>query len=550
MQPYSVDLRDRIVVPGDCRQRGDIVPGNGMRSRLTFGALLLIACIATPIAARPFVTDSMDPDCFWHLCVAEQLKHDGIGPLRDHLCFASTSTKWAPYSWLAELGMRWLWDHTGWRGAIVTQGLVQFALIAFIAAACGAAADSPAPAISEGAAILPGGLRTAVATVFASILAQRYLSFRPVTAALMLLSLCALLIVRDRRHGERSVAVWAIVPLTALIINLHFYALFVPLWILAFLVGAAWERYGSPLDKFLRLPGGPDSDDQAESSRRLKRYTFLFAATLLACCATPMLPGTIAVLLNLQFSNPMVAGHGIDEFQPFYVGWYGIFTGVLVAAAVTRVVICFRSVRAGELAWLALSLLALFRMGRFAPVFALAAAPICAAVLPALSDRLLGRPIVWAMLIAFLTFSTFRIAHAFPESGRPLETWLNRPACGTGNFPCAAADFVDSHVNRVSGHLINEFNWGGYLEWRLGARYQTLMDGRIQIVSSDFWRATYLADNTRRRDFLATVQADAAILPAHYSLFHNALTQLGWRSAFHDDDSEVLLPPEFKASPE
>ena len=52
----------------------------------------------------------LDPDCFWHIRVAEQLEREGIHPIVDQLSFASIKDPWTPYSWLAELGMKWVWD--------------------------------------------------------------------------------------------------------------------------------------------------------------------------------------------------------------------------------------------------------------------------------------------------------------------------------------------------------------------------------------------------------------------------------------------------------
>ncbi|MDB5302097.1 MAG: hypothetical protein JWO87_3760, partial [Phycisphaerales bacterium] len=58
-----------------------------------------------------------------------------------------------------------------------------------------------------------------------------------------------------------------------------------------------------------------------------------------------------------------------------------------------------------------------------------------------------------------------------------------------------------------------------------------------------FWRATYLGSEEQRHGFLATVRADAAVLPLRNSRFHDTLTALGWQQAYHDDRAEVLVPP-------
>src|ERR1700710_1788715 len=82
------------------------------------GFALLIALIALFAAAKAVVYDTLDPDCFWHLRVGEQLLRDGVGPLTDSLSFASIREPWVPYSWLAEIGMVKIWGLGGFRAAV------------------------------------------------------------------------------------------------------------------------------------------------------------------------------------------------------------------------------------------------------------------------------------------------------------------------------------------------------------------------------------------------------------------------------------------------
>src|SRR3954452_16506163 len=88
------------------------------------GFMLMISLLALVAAGKTILYDTLDPDCFWHLRVAEQLQRDGVGPIVDHLSFASIKTPWTPYSWLAELAMKAIWDAGGFRAALlVSAGL-------------------------------------------------------------------------------------------------------------------------------------------------------------------------------------------------------------------------------------------------------------------------------------------------------------------------------------------------------------------------------------------------------------------------------------------
>jgi hypothetical protein len=500
--------------------------------RLRIGLLLLVGLLISVAVGKVVLADVIDPDCFWHLRVADQLYSDGIGPLVDRLSFASNPEPWTPYSWLAELVMRGVWHVAGWRGAVAGQALLESALVGLIALAC-------YTRITERT---PGGppwqgkeeyrqLRSGLATAYAMLLSLPYLSFRPATAALVVLAACTVLLVRDRARHERSAAVWLLIPLSAITVNLHLYAVFIPATVFMLLAGAVWERCST---RYLI--------DRPEADRRIGRYALLCGLCAVACLATPMLPGMVTAAMHYQFADPMVSGPVIAEMQPFYHGAAGKIAGVAVLGFVFCLIRRPRRLRAGEWAWLAMGTLLLFRLGRFAPLFAIWSAPMLGCTLPRLSDRMLLRRTTLTALTAVVAMIALRVTLAFPMR-EPMDQWLTRLGAGAPGYPCAAASFVDTTVHPTTGRLINEFNWGGYLEWRLGGQYQVFLDGRTQLFSPDFWQATYLGTPADRQRFLSQVQADAAILPASGSEFHDALTQLGWRTAYRDGQAEVMLPP-------
>jgi hypothetical protein len=186
-------------------------------------------------------------------------------------------------------------------------------------------------------------------------------------------------------------------------------------------------------------------------------------------------------------------------------------------------------------------------MGRFAPVFAIAAGPIVAVTLPRGPDRLLARPGFWVTAAAALALGINHLVRVFPKPSTPMASWVNRlgpGAAGTAvGYPSAAADFVAANVRAETGRLVSEFNWGGYLEWRLGDRFQLFLDGRTQLFTPEFWRATYLGTPREQQRFLAQVRADAAVVPVNGSVFRHSLVRLGWRPVYRDQWAEVLLPP-------
>jgi hypothetical protein len=477
-----------------------------------------LALLLTIPVFKAVVADSMDPDFFWHIRVAEQLLQRGIGPVPDPFSFMSKPGEWTPFSWLGELVMKFVYDAGGLRGVVGVHALCSVAFFAFIAFAC-----------SEATRTLTGQprrLATLLSAAFAMMLSLAFLSFRPVTIALALLSAMAWLVWRDRSRTTR--AFWLLVPATVVLTNLHLYVI---LW-----VALLWAMtVGSWLDARLL---------QRESQRPWRLFSVSIACSLAALC-TPMLPGCIRNAIWFNGEDPMVQHALVAEIAPFYAGAFG---KVMLLAVIALVVFAIRSrKRLGfeQLAVLFASIAILLQMGRFATVFAIFACPIFAVVLPRMSDLVLARRPLKLATIAVTMLIAGRCAIAFPRDSTTMDTWLTRTGDADSlRYPTAAAAFVEREVPPVNGRIFNELTWGGYLIWRLGDRYQVFMDGRTLIYTPEFWQTTYVSNEDAGRDALLREQhADAAILPLTKSRLHDSLIRNGWREAYADDRARVLVPP-------
>jgi hypothetical protein len=489
----------------------------------------LALLLALAAASKAIVADTLDPDCFWHLRVGQELSAQSWPhPLVDDLSFASSKAPWTPYSWLAEIGMVRLWDAGGYRAAVALQAAMQGAFILLIALS---AVEASITATGK-----PKYFAAIFAELAAGIFSLAYLSFRPVTGALVLMAAIAWLLLRDRRMEQKSNAVWFIVPLTALVTNIHFYALMIPLWAGALFVGDALENYRG-------------------RSRAVSRGLILTALCIIASLATPMTPGTLKAVMDYGFHDVIANSHLLAEMQPFYVGTMGhvsaFLAGILAICVLYRLIAQRKGDAAERLGWGELICLMgctvlLFKVGRTAPIFAIIACPMLAASMPNLSDRILGRPAMVATAGAILLLSTVKLIHAFPPASESVSVWLNRHGRGFPAYPCGAADYVQANVPPVSGHILCEFHWGGYLEWRLGDRFQMLMDGRTQVFSAEFWKSAIFGSNDDLREVIEQSHADAAIIanaPASRSRIRQILQDLHWRALYSDDFAIVLIPP-------
>jgi hypothetical protein len=317
-----------------------------------------------------------------------------------------------------------------------------------------------------------------------------------------------------------------------------------PLWTGALWAGAIWERRRGLCDPQAAYePLAPE-----ELRRRTRRYGLLALLTGLGCLCTPLLPGVLHTVVHFELHDAMVAGPAIVETQSFFRGAEGAIHAIVLLVVGLLGWSHRRRVRAGEWLWLAGGCALLLQLGRFAPLFAIVAAPVVAVTLPSLSDRVLARRPSQLAMTSVLLMGLLRVAVAFPAADEPLGAWVNRNGSDFPGYPAGAAHFVARYIEPDQGRLINEFSWGGYLAWRLGPEFRVLCDGRTQCYSNAFWHEVSLGGAEARQKFVQRLRADAAILPRKGSTLHQPLVQAGWTAIYRDERAEVLVPPIHEAS--
>lgn len=457
----------------------------------------------------------LDPDMFWHLRVADQLLQVGIGPLVDTFSFNSKTTPWIPYSWLAELIMRQIWLWGGYHAAVLTQVVLLAAILGFVTAAA-----LQAPRISW------LGAMAATAMVFEFIAGWLY--FRPVTFGILVLSVILWLQQRDVRLGERSRAVWLIPLLAAVGINLHPFSALAAIWLAIPYANTFFEnRAGCEI----------------ELRTRRRRRLGLLLLTGAACCATPMLPGMIETILFYNSQDPMVScSNCIRELEPMYEkGWMGATAiGIIVALFVLML---NQVGRLTFIEWMALVVVAAMTIGRgrYAPLMALTLLPVLSRSIMGADDARLHEPRLVRALYGLCAALCGALIWLFPSADKTMQQWMERNR-ETAGFPVAAVSYVESNIHPHWGRVINGFTWGGYIGWHLGDRFKVFMDGRTQVHPPEFWQVAMLGSMRQLTDYLKGVRADAAILSPD-SDFDRVLRGAGWREAYKDAKSVVLVPP-------
>ena len=402
--------------------------------------VLVAALYSLPaaIGMRPVV----DLDIWWHLHQAAWIVEHKTLPLTDPFTSYGMGKSWIAYHWLYELIVYAFYRAFGLFGIALYTTVLAFAITVTLHRLLQRHADDVVVATGLTALAL-GGMYPVITQP------------RPWLFNVLFLILELTVILEVRRTG-RTRPLWILPPLFLVwaCINIQFvYGLFV-------LALAALEALIQHLIQ--------RRADRADTPRpvALAAFTGAFAVCVLATCLTPYhLRIYIPVVTAVRLTDPFLF---LAELQapPFRLIFDWIMLSLLLAAA-------FVLGRQRTVSWFLVLLLATgafvaFRARRDVWFVVIASAATLAITRATASKRLsfgMARVAVIAVLVLGVTVglsltrvSASRLEEAVAEA-----------------FPVGAAAFVDRQQYR--GRIYNDYNWGGYLMWRLPALDVTL-DGR------------------------------------------------------------------------
>ena len=134
------------------------------------------------------------------------------------------------------------------------------------------------------------------------------------------------------------------------------------------------------------------------------------------------------------------------------------------------------------------------------------------------------------MLLAFATFTAVRIRTVLAA----------QPQLEALRFPAAAVSFLST--KRPPGPLLNHYDWGGYVIWKLYPQYQVYIDGRADLYGDSFLQARaasyYLTNNWR--DTIEHWQVQTVLLPPGSPLANALKSSPGWKQIYGDAQAVVL----------
>jgi hypothetical protein len=119
-------------------------------------------------------------------------------------------------------------------------------------------------------------------------------------------------------------------------------------------------------------------------------------------------------------------------------------------------------------------------------------------------------------------------------------------------YPHAATEFL--HKTQIKGHIFNEYDWGGYLIWKLYPRYQVFVDGRnfddnlfqdardigrgsMKKIAGTYEYEALLNKYDIEFTLFPLQQKDGSLFPLLGRLLDNPF----WEAAYHDDRAIIFI---------
>jgi hypothetical protein len=453
-------------------------------------ALFAAFCLTVPLAPSA--------DTWWHLATGRYIAQSKIIPHVDPFSATAAGKPWTAHEWLSDVIFYVAYSATGSMGLLFLACALTTLAFWFAYRSLGGAPLSRALALTIG--------------VWA---ARPDFSVRPQLFSFLMAGIF-LFVLRRYVTGGSTRILFAMPILMLLWVNLHGgYALglaLIFLFILGIFLDALWGR-----------------EDRSTATRTVKELLL----ALLGCLAVvPLNPNGFALYtypFETLHSAAMQAGimewRSPDFHSPMFYPLAALLFLIVAVLALSPT-----RPKPAEILLFVFFGLAALRSMRNLPFFALIAFPLLGRylVFPSLS-----RPLIPERLHRILKLAAIVLAAAISAqfvSSRFAQTLQMEKA----RFPLRASAFLDQQ--NLPAPILNSYDFGGYLIWKLYPRYHVYIDGRADLYGDQFLNnfiQLYEVNEDPRptldRDGIRTIIVEPGSTLAGY-----LRTQKDWNHAYED----------------
>jgi hypothetical protein len=479
-----------------------------LQTRHVFVAIVALGLFT--MAARAVI----DPDVWWHLRTGQLILQTHSLFHTDPYSFTRFGQPWVNHEWLSQVLLFSLYRLAGFGGLIVVFAALIAATLLLVYR------RSPGrPYIA------------AVMTLWGAVASASTWGVRPQMFSLLLGSIFLVLLEASER---RSLLLWWTAPLMLLWVNLHAGYPIGLAFIALFLVGEALESAIGLEPWQTSLP-------------RLKRLGRAFAVCLALVAVNPN--GVRIYWYPFQTLRSAAMHRFIHEwFSPDFHDPAYLPLLFMLLALIAGLALSPRRPRLRNLLLLLATLPAALRSMRHIPILILVIVPILAELAQTClqqwgATRLLRRPLTglaprtlvinFLVLLTFCTFTIFRVRQVV---GGQAEAEAK-------SFPAGAVTFLQRE--HISGPIMNHYNWGGYLIWKLYPQYPVFMDGRADVygdaLMNQFGATYYLIDDWKKS--LQIWDIRTVVLPPDAPLITALKSTPEWKQIYADSEAVILTRP-------
>jgi hypothetical protein len=443
-----------------------------------------------------------DPDIWWHLRNAQYLlAHHSF--LRTDLYSSTIYGKpWINPEWLSELPYYAAWKLFGFRGIY----FVAVCMIELLALGVCALAWQRLRNIKAAVAA------SATFVVMASV------SMSPRTQLLgWMCFVLELFLLENYRQGKDRL--WALPVIFALWVNLHGSW---PIGLLTLLISIAcgWFELRRGSLETLRW-----------TAAQRRRLLLILALSVAAAFLNPYGWRLVAYPFQIAFHHPLTLATVVEWQSLDFHSFRGKFVFALLASLLLLSAAARRMWSLTDLFLLLFATLAAFTYSRFLLFEAIVLPPLLARELTIFSAyrREIDKP--WMNFAIITAMAVFLFTHFPAEDGLRGQAEADTPA--------RAVLFLKSHPPK--GRLLNDFNWGGYLIWKL-PRVKVFIDTRADAFEAQGVFADYVDAMMMKRplEVLDRYRIESVLLPKSEPLSYLLVRTPGWVKLY-DDGAAVVL---------
>jgi len=482
----------------------EVLPSkNSLLTHLELRRVFVWAFLLSLFSVAVLQCSNIDWDFWWHLKAGQYIIESRSIPHVDPFSFTRAGEQWIAHEWLSEVIMYSVFHAGGWIGLFLLFGTTITAALGICYKRC------------EGKPFI-----AALAVFLVAAASSPLFGFRPQMFTLLFASLFIALLDGYTYHGRRRV-IWLLPLLMLFWVNLHAGFALGPALILLFVAMAFLDREWKKIGPLL----------------------LIFA---ICVAVIPLNPNGFRM-----FSYPFET-LSASSMQNFIQEWLSpdfhqlrfLPLAALIIATFSAMALSPTRPRPGELFALSALTFAALRSGRHIPIFAIFAAPLFAKYFAQWINSQTNNPITIRSATAagpkvVLTLSLLFLP-AFLIVKRVVHFHSNVATYEAQKFPVAAVEFIER--TGIAGPIFNDYDWGGYLIWKLYPQRKVFIDGRADLYGDDFIFGYLRMYGGERgwRDGLDRFGIQTVLVQPNSALTTLLRDDKGWRTVFEDQESVVF----------